>query len=456
MAAEAVAQTRRSGSVQQSASHTRQHAPQRGLNAATNSAADEDEDDDEDWDFLSDEAVLALVAQQQAEVSEMKQQCAQSLPPARVNDDYCDCDDGSDEPLTSACSHVLAADARVFQCASGEQVFASVFVHDGVCDCCDGSDEDAGKCENTCSEFHTARLENLVTRVEAVRTGLQIRDAYFTQYEPKIEGIAAVMHETMDIANAVERAFQFKQKQLQASGKQPSRQEMHDLESMYYELQNWQYQAYLLHKVLDKHTFADKAWKEPYAVLVGQCFEYKVNEKELKGGTANVIPREYLFTFCPFQNVTQTEPSYPQWTVAERNEKKDRRFQTQQEQQEPIPEMPQGIMLGMWDQWTPALERSSTHYPHAQRYNHGRECANGQERIVNVELSCGAVNRVLSLDEPEMCVYSLAFMTPAACEEREEARLEQEIEHVQALLQGGSASNEKGTTTTTSTTHEEL
>ena len=55
------------------------------------------------------------------------------LPRARVNDDYCDCADGTDEPGTAACAH------GSFHCA-GRDVPSSR-VGDGVCDCCDGSDE---------------------------------------------------------------------------------------------------------------------------------------------------------------------------------------------------------------------------------------------------------------------------------------------------------------------------
>ena len=64
------------------------------------------------------------------------------LPLQYVNDDYCDCSDGSDEPLTSACSHID------FKCKNGHIIghpdrmhMSSGRVNDGICDCCDGSDE---------------------------------------------------------------------------------------------------------------------------------------------------------------------------------------------------------------------------------------------------------------------------------------------------------------------------
>ncbi|KAJ8658183.1 hypothetical protein O0I10_006190 [Lichtheimia ornata] len=78
---------------------------------------------------------------------------SKAIPATAINDDYCDCPDGSDEPGTSACPNSM------FYCENKGHIPAYIkswAVDDGVCDeaCCDGSDEISGlvQCPNVCDK----------------------------------------------------------------------------------------------------------------------------------------------------------------------------------------------------------------------------------------------------------------------------------------------------------------
>ncbi|KZC14414.1 PREDICTED: glucosidase 2 subunit beta [Dufourea novaeangliae] len=96
------------------------------------------------------------------------------IPFTRVNDDYCDCADGSDEPGTPACTN------GSFYCENfgyKARYIPSTWVNDGICDCCDASDEygSSKECSNNCNELgKEARLEQQKAQ-ELIREGNKIR-----------------------------------------------------------------------------------------------------------------------------------------------------------------------------------------------------------------------------------------------------------------------------------------
>eukprot|EP01018_Ginkgo_biloba_P038386 Gb_31920 [translate_table: standard] len=92
----------------------------------------------------------------------------------RLNDDFCDCPDGTDEPGTSACPE------SKFYCRNAGHIPLLLFssrVNDGICDCCDGSDEYDGKvkCPNTCWEAGRVTREKIKKKLTTYKEGFTIR-----------------------------------------------------------------------------------------------------------------------------------------------------------------------------------------------------------------------------------------------------------------------------------------
>lgn len=172
-----------------------------------------------------------------------------------MNDDYCDCPDGSDEPGTSACSYLsnlsppqllpgfaagttnISKEALAlpgFYCKNKHHrpsYVPSSLVNDGVCDydlCCDGSDEWAGvggvKCENRCiamgKEYRRKEAERMKGEREAIRrrkelvkeaerARIQLEDSV-RDLQTQVEGLAAREAEARRQLEDVERREKYR------------------------------------------------------------------------------------------------------------------------------------------------------------------------------------------------------------------------------------------------------
>lgn len=138
---------------------------------------------------------------------------SKTIEASRVNDDFCDCADGSDEPGTSACPQ-----GKFFCVNKGarSRFIPSSLVNDGVCDCCDGSDEWAGRaaCPNTCDADGRAWREQQAEAIRKAEEGARLRLQYAsegtdaaTQRAAKVAALTAAVEEAKTAQAAAERAL---------------------------------------------------------------------------------------------------------------------------------------------------------------------------------------------------------------------------------------------------------
>uniref|UniRef100_A0A1W7RAH9 Glucosidase 2 subunit beta n=1 Tax=Hadrurus spadix TaxID=141984 RepID=A0A1W7RAH9_9SCOR len=111
-----------------------------------------------------------------------------------INDDYCDCEDGSDEPGTSACPN------GIFHCTNAgfiSKEIPSSRVNDGICDCCDASDEynSTTECLNTCKELGQQAREVAKKQQDAFLKGYQLRLEMAKQGKQKKEEFKVKLQE---------------------------------------------------------------------------------------------------------------------------------------------------------------------------------------------------------------------------------------------------------------------
>lgn len=88
------------------------------------------------------------------------------LPLEKFNDNYCDCEDGSDENLTNACIN------GKYYCNNFlyyPKIISTSKLDDGVCDCCDGTDETSANCLNDCLYLTNIELNNLTSQFEVLK-----------------------------------------------------------------------------------------------------------------------------------------------------------------------------------------------------------------------------------------------------------------------------------------------
>ncbi|XP_035035531.2 glucosidase 2 subunit beta [Hippoglossus stenolepis] len=111
---------------------------------------------------------------------------SRTIPFDRVNDDYCDCRDGSDEPGTAACPN------GNFHCTNAgfkPAFIPSSRINDGICDCCDTTDEynSGAACQNTCREMGRKEKESMQKMAEIAKEGFMLKQLLIQEAKRGLE-----------------------------------------------------------------------------------------------------------------------------------------------------------------------------------------------------------------------------------------------------------------------------
>ncbi|SCW04079.1 LAFE_0H05446g1_1 [Lachancea fermentati] len=127
---------------------------------------------------------------------------------SQINDNYCDCPDGSDEPGTSACG----SKSRFF-CEN--QGFAPRYisgskVDDGVCDCCDCSDENFASNSSwvgsqSCQDLHSEYEQLISKELREQRRGSLALTKLKSEYGVStIDGDSGEEQQIQDLTSSIE------------------------------------------------------------------------------------------------------------------------------------------------------------------------------------------------------------------------------------------------------------
>ncbi|XP_030826350.1 glucosidase 2 subunit beta [Camarhynchus parvulus] len=389
-----------------------------------------------------------------------------------VNDDYCDCQDGSDEPGTPACPNGR------FHCASAghrPRSIPAAHVNDGVCDCCDGNDEwgSGAGCENTCREKGRKEREEPLRRRAA-------RSARSGPARDKGEG-PQEREERLRSAALAREGFALRQRLVQeaAEGKREKQARLQALQEARQALQE---RAGSLRAAKEAAEGPEQAARGEHqrkltlaelrarpeldgAEIEEEEPEEEEEEEEEDEGPEQVVPVPPQEGEGEGEEPPQEEPPFDPETqalidaaqrvrddlaAAERELKEAEEGIRALELELGLDFGPEGefsylysqcwelgtseylyrlcpfqrvtqrpknggaeTSLGLWGSWAgPEGAKFG-----AQKYEGGTGCWQGPARATTVRLRCGPSTALTAASEPSRCEYLLELETPAACRE---------------------------------------
>ncbi|XP_068164885.1 glucosidase 2 subunit beta-like isoform X1 [Antennarius striatus] len=396
------------------------------------------------------------------------------IPFDQVNDDYCDCEDGSDEPGTSACPRGR------FYCTNlgfRPHYIPSSRVNDGICDCCDASDEynSHARCQNTCWNLGQRERAYVEHQMRALDEGLQLKQqlieegvllwrekqAQLRELQQAAEDLQIKLEEQKRRKNEADRLKEQKLKALEAGGSSLTRDNntVTDIFTLLdvnndgsITVDEVQAKVVLIHDEelilseeeattllggglqMDLIKFQHTLWD---ILIKGDTFKIKNTRGDPHGedpdlkAVDRVAEREA-------SNLKKVEEAYEKANVQISDLQKklaidygtDWEFLFLNSQCYklkvyeyiytlcPFNEVTQRstggaeVSLGTWGMWagTPKNQYGQ------MVYENGEPCWQGGSRSTTVTLTCGTETALRSVKEPSKCQYIMDFQTPVACQ----------------------------------------
>lgn len=341
---------------------------------------------------------------------------------SKLNDNYCDCPDGSDEPGTSACSN------GQFFCKNagfkGSYIFSSR-VDDGICDCCDGSDEAPNQCKDTCEAIAKEYNSQKEAEAKRIQQGLAKKEEHIREgereYELKKDRLAEVRKEIESLQQqkkdleaqkeALEDEEEAKTKPVEEDDDDDEDEEEEEKESGVSAALKGVFST-ILSPILDEpnNTVTSKEVKDKITSVTTKISELGREETDLnaifntnygprneffylRGRCLRVDSLEYTYELCPFDKVNQISRTGGSTTL-----------------------------MGKWEE-TEEWKKDRK----VMTYNHGLRCWSGPDRSTKVILKCDTETRIEKVQEPSRCEYQLDLLTPAACEQPVQEHLHDEL-----------------------------
>ncbi|KAH0529692.1 hypothetical protein TsFJ059_004405 [Trichoderma semiorbis] len=371
----------------------------------------------------------------------------------RVNDNTCDCPDGSDEPGTAACAFIdpLSPEQPLYGSPSGTTnatrtlpgfwcnnkghiggYIPFTFVNDGICDydvCCDGSDENGSangvKCENRCAaigkeyrrlaeERKKAHAKAIVKKQEMIKQASELRQ----QAEARVTALEKDVKDLEVKKGELEREYARVQNEeavydFDAYIPPFIRDVLHDKIRI---VRKWLISnGMMADPATDgSESSAVKAAREA-AEGAAQELSHKTRELEqegsdlqkdfgpsdifraIQGKCAEIDAGEYTYELCWLDKTLQKSKKGHASSNMGNYARIDIAIADEEDRVD-------GKSLGSGPRMV-------------MRYENGQTCWNGPQRRTDVWLGCAETEEIWRVSEAEKCVYKLEVGTPAACED---------------------------------------